>query len=310
MNGHVSHLPEIVANGHKNIISIAVLECELPQDWVDALNLPEVKQIWTISEFCKTLIEESGVKTPVKVIYLGLNKAFHKKEVNIFPRDESFKFLNVCAPHCIGKRDRKGLDILISAFKKEFGDDLDVKLILKINAIYADNVYRQLGKQFNLNKYLGLLLPKGASTCNISIITAYFSAEDLNNLYNSVECGVFPSRGEGLGMPIAEMMKIGKPVICTEYSAHTEFSMKNLQCSIKGMWPLDYQNLPPYYDSRFGEPDEESLRKIMRDMYSRYIKYHNEVKALPKIFEEFDWDVVGQKMDSHIKELKEKIKGL
>ncbi len=296
MNGHVLHLPKLVEEGHKNIIPIAVLECELPDEWVNALNIPEIREIWTISEFCKKLMIDSGVKKPIKVIYLGLDKRFFKKDINVFPMDKSFKFLNICAPHCVGKRDRKGLDVLMSAFKKEFGDDPNFKLILKINTIYADNIYRKLGNTFDLNKYLSILLPTGHNTNNISIITSYPSTEILNDLYNSVDCGVFPARAEGMGLGQAEMIKIGKPVITTDYSSTNEFSDPNLRIKVKDMWPLDYQNLAPYYTSKFAEPDEIHLRKLMRAAVGKDYNFQ-----LPEIFKEFDWESIGKKMDSYLK---------
>lgn len=297
MNGHVSFIPEIVKD-YKKIVHITVLECDLSADWIDALNKPEIKQIWTISEFCKKLIVDSGVTNTVKTIYLGLDKRFFKKEVNLFPKDKSFKFLNICAPHCIGTRDRKGLDVLINAFKKEFGDDPKIKLILKINTIYADKIYKKFGKQFDLNKYLLNLLPKGSNIDNIQIINEYLSTESLNDLYNSIDCGVFPSRAEGFGLPQAEMIKIGKPVITTDYSSTNEFSDPLLRIKVKGMWPLDYQNLPPYYKNRFAEPDEDHLRKLMRNIYEKDYNF-----KLPEIFKEFDWDKIGKRMNSYIKEI-------
>ena len=106
LNGHTPSIKEL-AKKHKKIINICVLECKLPGSWVEALNLPEVKEIWTISKFCKELIINSGVNKPVKVIYLGVDERLKKKGVNIFPADKSFKFLCICAPHCLGVRSQR-----------------------------------------------------------------------------------------------------------------------------------------------------------------------------------------------------------
>lgn len=301
MNGHIHYLRNLVKEGHKRLIPVAVLECNFPKDWVDNLNLPEVKQIWTVSQFCKDLMIKNGVKNPIKVIYLGLSDKFIKNGSNLFPKDKSFKFFNVSAPHCIGERDRKGLDILIKSFKEEFGNDPKVKLILKLNTIYADNIYKKFGKQFDLNKYLGMLLPEGYDTSNISIITNYLKTEDLNNLYNTIDCGVFPSRGEGFGLGQAELIKIGKPVITTNYSSTNEFSDPKLRVKVKGMWPLDYQNQPPYYRSKFAEPDVEHLRKLMREVYQNKVQYSN--KQLHSIFEELKWEKVGEKINNSLKSI-------
>ena len=44
---------------------------------------------------------------------------------------------------------------------------------------------------------------------------------------SQVDCGVFPSRGEGWNLELLEMMSCGKHVIATDYSAHTEFCTKD-----------------------------------------------------------------------------------
>ena len=290
-NGHVKFLPEL-AEKYKKIISITVLECKLPKEWVNSLNIPEVKEIWTISEFCKNLIIESGVKKPVKVIYLGIDKRFHKKSVNLFPKDKSFKFLNVSAPHCIGKRDRKGLDILIKAFKLEFGDDPTITLILKINTIYADH----FNENFDIRKYLYQFIPKGMKANNIAVLRDYISTEMLNNLYNSIDCGVFPSLAEGFGYPQAELMKLGIPVITSNYSATTEFSDVRLRIKIKGMSHLDYSE-EPYFDSLFAEPDINHLRKLMRQVYTFYDEEKIEAEEHSKKMAKFSWDIIGKRME-------------
>jgi len=299
MNGHVPHLPEL-AKKHKNIISITVFETKLPKEWVDALNIPEVKEIWTISKFCKKLISDSGVRKPIKVVYLGIDERFSKRGINLFPKDKSFKFLNVSAPHGLGKKDRKGLDLLIRAFKEEFEDDSKIMLLLKINTIYCDLYNRKRGYSFNLREYIGNLVPKGFKFNNIAILDEYLSTDTLNSLYNSVDCGVFPSRGEAFGLTQAEMMKVGKPVICTDYSAPNEFSDPRLRCKLKGMFPLDY-NIYPYNDSLFGECDVAHLRKLMRQVYEKYEEESKIAEKHSKTLSNFDWDVIGENLNKIIK---------
>lgn len=298
-NGHHSTLPEIAKN-HKNIVAVSSFETIYPKLWVDCLNIPEVKLILTISKFNKEMLIQSGVKKPIKVIYLGLDKRFFKLGVNMFPKDKSFKFLNVSAPHGIGKKDRKGLDVLISAFKKEFGDSPDFTLILKINTIYTEIFNRKLGRDFNIYDYIRQFIPKGMTANNISVMLRYLNHEQLNLLYNSVDCGVYPFRGEGFGKPIAEMMKLGKPVICTDYSAPREFTPVSNRIKVDRMTKLDY-SISPYYDSRFAEPSEDDLRKKMRYIYENYDKektvFEDYLQSKLKLHPElngFDWVKVGR----------------
>ena len=301
MNGHTNILPEI-AKKHPKIIALTILETSLPDDWVSALNMPEIKQIWTISDFCKDLIIESGVKKPVFSIPLGVDKRFFKHEIDIFPKDQSFKFLNVSAPHCLGKKDRKGLDILIRAFKESFGDNPNMTLLLKINTLYADLYNKRLGRKFDMTEYLKNLLPDGTTTGNISILPEYMPIELLNNLYNSVDCGVFPARSEGFNLPAAEMMKIGKPVITTSYSGHSEFSDPRLQTKVTGLYPLDY-SIYPYSDSLFAEPDIDHLKKLMNQVYRGYEKEKDLAEEHAKTMSKYTWENTGKELNNLLKKL-------
>ena len=126
--------------------------------------------------------------------------------------------------------------------------------------------------------------------------------EQLNDLMNSVDCGVFPSRSEGAGMPQLELIKIGKSVITSDYSAPNEFSDKRLRIKIKGLYPLDY-NISPYFDSRFGEPDVEHLRKLMRQVYSNYEEEKELAEKHALTVSKFTWEEVGNKMNEFLKKL-------
>jgi glycosyltransferase involved in cell wall biosynthesis len=50
--------------------------------------------------------------------------------------------------------------------------------------------------------------------------------EQVANIMQQADCGVFPSHAEGWNLEALEMMACGKEVIVTDYSAHTEFCTK------------------------------------------------------------------------------------
>ena len=127
--------------------------------------------------------------------------------------------------------------------------------------------------------------------------------EQVNELYNSVHCSVFPSRAEGFGLPQAEMASLGIPVITTNYSAPTEFNDLMLAIKVKKMSPLDY-NIYPYEDKLFADPDVEHLRQLMNEMYDKYPekKKMAEEYAKSKIFSKFNWDEIGKKLNEFLKE--------
>ena len=57
-------------------------------------------------------------------------------------------------------------------------------------------------------------------------------------LYTHAGCLVSASRGEGFGLPVAEAMLLGCPVIATIYSGQADI------CRAEHCWPVDYKLEP------------------------------------------------------------------
>jgi glycosyltransferase involved in cell wall biosynthesis len=62
---------------------------------------------------------------------------------------------------------------------------------------------------------------------------------------SEADCGVFPARAEGWNLELLEMMSLGKQVIATNYSAHTQFCTPN-NCHL-----IHTAELEPAYDGVF-----------------------------------------------------------
>ena len=101
---------------------------------------------------------------------------------------------------------RKGVDILLDAYR----------------------LYREMGGQKNLIVAGGLKdedlkenLEKMKAVDGFSYV-GYVSEEDKTRLFAECDTFVFPSRGEGFGIPILEAMAAGKPVIASNLSIFQE----------------------------------------------------------------------------------------
>lgn len=182
----------------------------MPDGWLEQLNRPELKGIVVWAQWNKTMMLKAGVKTPIHVVPLGVSDVYqyHERRAR-----KTFKFL------CIGDRfTRKAWDVVAQAFGKAFGDRDDVELIIKIRNNgedpqlmfpLADGVGVWNGGRF---RYEGKLL-------NIRIDDRDLDELELNELYQSVDCMVFPSRGEGFGLPPREFTATGGVAIVNKWWA-------------------------------------------------------------------------------------------
>ncbi len=80
----------------------------------------------------------------------------------------------------------------------------------------------------------------------IEIVGGRFTRqEEVAALVAQVHCGVFPSRAEGWNLPLSECMAMGRHVIATDYSAHTEF------CTPGSCRLINVDKLEPAFDGRW-----------------------------------------------------------
>jgi glycosyltransferase involved in cell wall biosynthesis len=61
----------------------------------------------------------------------------------------------------------------------------------------------------------------------IKIFNGVQSHIDIAYLIAESDCGIYPSRAEGWNLELLETMAMNKPVISTNYSAHTEYCTKD-----------------------------------------------------------------------------------
>jgi glycosyltransferase involved in cell wall biosynthesis len=89
------------------------------------------------------------------------------------------------------------------------------------------------------------------------------------------DCGVFPARSEGWNLELLEMMAMGKDVITTNYSAHTEF------CKTSNSMLIEIDSEEVAYDGKWfmgnvgtwasiNDNAFEQLVTHLRDFYQRW----------------------------------------
>ena len=136
------------------------------------------------------------------------------------------------------------------AFCEEFKAGEDVRLIIKTfpnphNEI--EKIVREIDGEY----------PRHAP---IEVISTPLDLGEMRYLYAHAGCLVSASRGEGFGLPVAEAMLVGCPVIATIYSGQADI------CQAEHCWPVDYKLEPARThltegNSFWAEPSVDSLRR-------------------------------------------------
>jgi glycosyltransferase involved in cell wall biosynthesis len=171
-------------------------------------QLEQLDMIFVCSKWAKSIIEDNNIKTPVKIVHLGVN-------INIFkpnkPINGPFRFFFP------GKFEiRKGHDIVISTFEKAFNKTDDFELVFLPHNFF-------IGED---NKKWAEYLLSSSIGNKIKIIGRVDTPEEVANIYNYCDCVLSFSRAEGWSLPLLEGLACGKQIISTNYSGPTEFLNK------------------------------------------------------------------------------------
>ncbi len=184
----------------------------IPQSWV--LPMRElVDEIWVPSTWVKACYVESGVPAEkVQVVPNGVDPEVFSSEGTqaSLSTSKRFKFLFLG-----GTIPRKGIDLLLEAYQQAFTAADDVCLVIKGQ---GGEVYQgaELGQMLQ-----DIKARPGAP--EIEYTTANLKEAELAALYRACDAFVMPYRGEGFGLPMAEAMASGKPVIATARGAAMDF---------------------------------------------------------------------------------------
>lgn len=260
-------------------------ESSFPAAYVGDFNL-SLDFLLAPSRFVANVWRSSGINAPIH--YVGAGADHVEKHAAIPLPDgvvlpDGFRFLHVssCFP-------RKGPDVLLRAWGKAFAGRSDVHLVIKSFANPHNEVPRLLEE----------LRRSQPGYPPVTLLMGEYSPGQLRTLYEASDAYVAPSRGEGFGLPMAEAMLHGIPVIATGWGGHADF------CTEATSYPIRYHLKPSSSHvaeegtSLWAEPDEGHLVEILRQVAGgRDVSMAAKLeRAGSLIRSEYTWDAVAARV--------------
>jgi glycosyltransferase involved in cell wall biosynthesis/tetratricopeptide (TPR) repeat protein len=233
----------------------------LPRAWIRPMT-DLVDEVWAYTDYVRACYLRSGLPADrVHVVPLGVDPVrFHPAaRPAALQTAKRFKFLFVG-----GTIHRKGIDLLLSAYAASFRRADDVCLVVK--DMGAGSFYRGQTAEDQVAAFRAQ-----PDAPEIEYLERTLSDEELPGLYAACHCLAHPYRGEGFGLPIAEAMASGLPVIVTGHGAALDFCgpehgylvpAREVRFAERRVGDLETVEHP-----WLAEPDAEALAHMLRHVY-------------------------------------------
>jgi Glycosyltransferase len=249
---------------------------KIPEDWSDYLQAADM--VIVPSKWCQSVFAKSGIET--KVVPLGYDNEVFKyvdREDKGKGR-KTFSFLHYNAFNL-----RKGFRELWTAFNREFEKTEPVKLILKTTLEHTPLPIIQ------------------SEYPNVEVIRGGATKKELFEICKRSDCFVFPSMGEGFGMPPLEAMATGLPLIMPNSHGLTEYYNDKLMYDVKieKEVPAVYSRYKGVDTGKMFMSSIEDLQKKMRWVY----EHQSEAKQRGKLLSEYALSWTFQNTAEQLKEI-------
>jgi SAM-dependent methyltransferase/glycosyltransferase involved in cell wall biosynthesis len=246
-----SHLGEAFLRNRRNI-GVWFWELpEFPAEWHD--RFPHYDEIWAPTSFiANTLAAVSPipiVRVPA-VLTVEARGDRERGRARLQAASDEFIWLLVFDFHSYF--ERKNPIALVEAFKQAFRPSDPARLVVKcVNSSFDPDAFASLRAV--------------ADGHRVSIYEGYWSLAEMRDLLAACDGYASLHRSEGLGIPLANAMSLGKPVVATGWSGNTDFM------TVANSFPVRYELVPlagnvgPYEAGRvWAEPSVSHAAELLR----------------------------------------------
>ena len=258
---HMNDLFNRIGNGKYGVFPFFEIDKLKP---IEVAGLKHADVVFTTCEWSKKIIANHGIdESKIKICPLAVDHSIFSPSTQP-PKNNSstYKFIN------IGKWEvRKGHDILVHLFNEAFTKDDDVELWMINHNPFLQPAQIQQWQDTYMGSKLGN---------KIKCFDRLGTHAEVAALIHQADCGVYISRAEGWNNEIPETMAMNKPIIATNYSAHTAY------CNKDNSFLVDVEELEPAVDgiwfdgfgkwAKLGVKQMEQIVEHMRYVYKNDIR--------------------------------------
>jgi glycosyltransferase involved in cell wall biosynthesis len=254
----------------------------IPEDW--ARLAESVDEMWAPTQFIADTMRTRltiPIDDMLPAVSLGPVERVPRARIGIGDDHYLFFFMfDMCSQF-----ERKNPIAIIRAFRRAFSTTEKVALLIKVTRGDADPASLRI-------------LREAAKTAGVTIIEELVSHSEALGYIEMCDCFVSLHRSEGFGLPLAEAMLLGKPVIATNYSGNLSFMRP------ENSWLVDYElkeitERGPIYTqgNRWAEPSEEHAATLMREVFEKRTEAHTRAnRAQSELTRKLSLQAAGQRM--------------
>ena len=275
-------------------------------------------EIWVPSEFNFTTFNESSKVPKEKLAYMPLGV-----ETDLYsPRPSKYKITDsfntgydfVYGIIC-GYSARKGVDLVLTAHHELFTESSRVALFIKGDSYGAKLFPKDMATIYSGESLINDIKIhkeiRAKTYKNKPIILYSFQSypdDMIPEILLSLDAFVFPSRGEGFGLPPMEAMSCELPVVATSGTSMEEFMLPDISYPVKSNgWKPDPRCdwiTNQYKDNLFADPDYITYRDAVWDIYSdRETAKNKGIRARQFVIENYDYKVITLRMKNRLEEI-------
>lgn len=269
----------------------------LPAGWASALNMCDAVAVPTLQQ--AELFRQNGVKVPLYVIPLGVSANYGPRTaegadnhpLRRYPLKRGMKrgqlwYRRITQKPSTGdpfifmtwgdRGTRKGWDLALQAFNLAFSHRRDVRLVIKTRA----------GMPYEM------LVP------NVEVIRCDLDEQEMNDLYLRCDAMVFPSRGEGFGLPPREFVRTGGASIVTAWWAdHVQRWAYPVRYGMERAWQQDADKRDKPLGN-WAEADIDHLAAQMRHVVDQNpaVLCRQGLRSMEWVQTAYDWDKFGRQI--------------